>query len=83
MNQSSTEKNGWSAQIATRVRPVTRRASFTAAVTASEPFLANFTISAPGTRWTKSSAAASSRVVGRVKLRPSSSTARTPSITGA
>ena len=46
MNQSSTEKNGWSAQMATRSRPVAARASRTAAVVTSEPFLANFTISA-------------------------------------
>ena len=47
MNQSSMEKNEWSPQIAIRFRPVYARASFTAAVVTSEPFLANFTMSAP------------------------------------
>ena len=45
MNQSSVEKNGWSLQTATSGRPVTARASRTAAVVTSEPFLANLTIS--------------------------------------
>ncbi len=49
MNQSSVEKNGWSRQSATVVRPVAARASRTAAVVASEPFLVNLTISAVGT----------------------------------
>ena len=48
MNQSSVEKNGWSLQMATRSRPVAARASLTAAVVTSEPFLANLTMS-PGT----------------------------------
>ena len=50
MNQSSVEKNGWSLQIATRSRPVQARASLTAAVVASEPFLQNLAISAPPIR---------------------------------
>ena len=49
MNQSSDEKNGWSAQTRDQVPPgVAPLASFTAALVASEPFLANFTMSAAG-----------------------------------
>ena len=48
MNQSSVEKKGWVPQRAINGRPVTARATLTAAVVASEPFLANFTMSAPG-----------------------------------
>ena len=48
----------------------------------SEPFLANFTMSAPGTRARKSSAASTSTRVGREKFRPRSRTARTASVTG-
>ena len=64
MNQSSVEKNGWVPQIATRSRPVAARASLTAAVVASEPFLANFTMSAPGT-WSRNVSAASSSQIAR------------------
>ena len=49
MNQSSVEKNGWLAQTATRSVRWPRGRALTAAVVASEPFLANFTMSAPGT----------------------------------
>ncbi len=70
MNQSSTEKKGWSAQTATRGRPVTARARRTAAVVASEPFFANFTISAVGTVARKRSAASASTMDGRTKLPP-------------
>ena len=48
MNQSSVEKNGWSAHSTTRSRPVNARASLTAAVVTSEPFFANLTMSAAG-----------------------------------
>ena len=71
MNQSSVEKKGWSRQTATRSRPVCARASFTAAVVTSEPFFANFTISARGTRASSASAHSSSSGDGRVKLMPS------------
>ena len=60
MNQSSVEKKGWLLQVATRLRPVAARASFTAAVVTSDPFFANFTMSAPGTCSRKVSAARSS-----------------------
>ena len=84
MNQSSYEKNGWSAQMATQRRgPCSARASLTAAVSAVEPSLVNFTISAPSidrqelprrtrARWRP----------GRVKFVPSASDARTASTTG-
>ena len=65
INQSSTEKKGWVPQIATRSRPVAARASLMAAVVTSEPFLANFTMSAPEICSTKSSAARSSQTDGR------------------
>ena len=81
MNQSSTEKNGWSPQMATRGRPVAARARRTAAVVASEPFFANFTISAVGTVARKRSAASTSTMDGRTKLLPRSSSRRTASIT--
>ena len=82
MNQSSVEKNGWLAT-ATMSRPVAARASLRAAVVASDPFFANFTMSAPATTDTKSSAASSSSRVGRVKLTPRERTSRTASATGA
>ena len=72
MNQSSVEKNGWDRQTATSSRPVAARANLTAAVVASEPFLANLTMSAPGTCSRNSSAARSSYTEGRLKLTPSS-----------
>lgn len=81
MNQSSTEKNGWSPQIATRGRPVTARASRTAAVVTSEPFFANFTISAVGTVARKRSAASASTMDGRTKLPPRSISRRAASFT--
>ncbi len=81
MNQSSVEKNGWSAQIATRVRPVAARASRTAAVVTSEPFFANLTISAVGTVVRNRCAASISITLGRTKLLPSPSWARTASTT--
>ena len=81
MNQSSVEKNGWSAT-ATVSRPVAARASLSAAVVASEPFLANFTMSAPETRPRKSSAASTSSRLGREKDSPRSSTSRTAAFTG-
>ena len=71
MNQSSVEKNGWLSHRATSGRPVAARATFTAAVVASDPFLANFTISAPGTWARNVSAARSSQMLGRLKLIPS------------
>ena len=82
MNQSSYEKNGWSAQIATMSRPVWARASLTAAVVASEPFLANLTISAPAIRSSSASALSSSIAAGRVKLMPSSQLRAAASTTG-
>jgi hypothetical protein len=81
MNQSSVEKNGWSRQMATSERPVTARASRTAAVVASDPFLANFTISAVGTVARNRSAASSSTTLGRTKLVPRPSSRRTASTT--
>ena len=81
-NQSCEEKYGWSWQIATSSRPVAARARRSAALVASEAFLQNLTMSAPGTTHRKSSAAASSSSVGRVNDRPSASTARTASSTG-
>jgi len=60
---------------------VTARASLTAAVVASEPFLANFTISAVGTEDRNRSAASSSTMLGRTKLLPRSSSRRTASRT--
>ncbi len=83
MNQSSYEKNGCSAQIATRFRPVCLRASFTAAVSAVEPSFVNFTISAPSMIPRNISAHSSSVIDGRVKLVPRDSDARTASTTGA
>jgi hypothetical protein len=53
----------------------------TAAVVASEPFFANFTISAVGTEVRKRSAASSSMMLGRTKLLPRSSSRRTASTT--
>ena len=82
MNQSSVEKKGWVRHSATRLRPVAARASFTAAVVTSDPFLANFTMSAPGTCSTNVSAARSSSSVGRVKLRPCEMARVTAEITG-
>ena len=70
MNQSSVEKNGWSWQIATMLRPVKARASRTAAVVTSEPFLANLTISPVGIDSRKLSAASSSMAAGRAKFVP-------------
>jgi hypothetical protein len=81
MNQSSVEKNGCS-HAATFTRPVTARANRTAAVVTSEPFLANFTMSAPGTNDRKSSAAATSIVVGLLKFTPSAIARLTASTTG-
>ncbi len=49
MNQSSVEKKGCDRHTATIGRPVAARESLTAAVVTSDPFLANLTISAPGT----------------------------------
>ena len=72
MNQSSTEKNGWSRQMATWSRPVMARARRTAPVVASEPFLANFTMSARGRTESSFSAASASTSDGRAKLVPSS-----------
>ena len=82
MNQSSVEKNGWERHTATSGRPVAARASFTAAVVASEPFLANFTMSAAGTSARNASAALSSQVVGRLKLTPSRAASVTARTTG-
>ena len=48
-NQSCEAKYGWSRHIATTSRPVAARASRSAALVASEAFLQNFTMSAPGT----------------------------------
>lgn len=70
MNQSSVEKKGWSPQMATSGRPVTARASLTAAVVTSDPLLANFTISAVRTVLRNRSAASSSITLGRTKLLP-------------
>ena len=81
MNQSSVEKNGC-AQAATFTREVAALANLTAAVVASDPFLANFTMSAPGTSFRKSCAAASSSTVGLLKLTPSAMAALTASTTG-
>ena len=81
-NQSWEAKYGWSWHIATTSRPVAARASRMAALVASEAFLQNLTISAPGTTARKSSAAASSSSVGRVNDTPSTSAARTASSTG-
>ena len=55
--------------------PVKARASRTAAVVTSEPFLANLTISAAGTSSIIRSASSSSSVAGRVKFEPSASCA--------
>src|SRR5437879_13139444 len=68
MNQSSVEKKECSAQIATMSRPVNARASLTAAVVTSEPFLANFTISPPLTRLSTSSEQRNSMGEGLVKF---------------
>jgi len=68
MNQSSVEKNGWSPQIATKSRPVYARASLTAAVVTSEPFLANFTMSAPLTSSRNNSARSTSSFAGREEI---------------
>lgn len=81
MNQSSVEKNGWSAHRPTRRRPVAARARRTAAVVASEPFFANFTISAVGTVARNRSAASASTMDGRTKLLPRSISRRTASVT--
>lgn len=81
-NQSWEEKYGWSRHSAISSRPVAARASRIAVLVASEAFLQNLTMSAPGTIATKSSAAASSISVGRVNERPSDRTARTASNTG-
>ena len=81
MNQSSVEKKGCERQTATSGRPVAARATLTAAVVTSEPFLANFTISAPGTWSTKVSAASNSSVVGLEKLTPSAIALVTAAIT--
>lgn len=51
------------------------------AVVASDPFFANFTISAVGTVARKRSAASTSTMDGRTKLLPRSSSRRTASIT--
>ena len=59
------------------------RDSLTAAVVASEPFLANFTMSAPGTCRRKVSAARSSISAGRLKLVPCAIVRETASTTGA
>jgi hypothetical protein len=61
---------------------VAARASRTAVLVASEAFLQNLTMSAPGTSARKSSAAASSVAVGRVKEMPSANACRTASTTG-
>ena len=82
MNQSCEEKYGWSWHIATTSRPVAARARRSAALVASEAFLQNFTMSAPGTTLRKSSAAASSSTAGRLNDTPSTSAARTASSTG-
>ncbi len=82
MNQSSTEKKGWSRQIATRSRPVAARARRSAAVVASEPFFVNLTMSAVGTWSTKRSAARSSQTEGLEKLTPSVAARQTASTTG-
>ncbi|MNT74441.1 hypothetical protein D3C72_2132630 [compost metagenome] len=82
MNQSSTLKNGWSRQRMIMSRPVKARARRTAAVVTSEPFLANLTISAQGTKSTSSWASSASSGAGRVKLTPFSSCVRTLSSTG-
>ena len=82
MNQSSVEKKGWVPQSATNGRPVTARATLTAAVVASEPFLANFTISAPGTWARNVSAARSSQMLGREKLMPSAAASAAAATTG-
>ncbi len=81
MNQSSVEKKAWSAHLATSLRPVAARASRTAAVVASEPFLVNFTMSAVGTFSRNRSAASASMIDGRMKLLPFSSSPRTASRT--
>ena len=53
-----------------------------AAVVASDPFLANLTISAPGT-WSKNvSAARSSQMLGREKLIPSAAARAAAATTG-
>ena len=81
-NQSWALKYGWSRHSTTRSRPVAARATRIAVLVASEAFLPNLTMSAPGTRDRKSSAAASSSSVGRVNEIPSTSTLRTASSTG-
>ena len=63
-------------------RPVWARASLTAAVTAVEPSLVNFTISAPSIARRNASAHSSSIAAGREKLVPSASDSRTASTTG-
>ena len=80
MNQSSVEKKGWSLQIATRSRLVAARASLTAAVVTSEPFLANLTMS-PGTTRRSASAHSTSMGEGRVKFEPSRRAAEAASTT--
>ena len=80
-NQSWPLKNGC-AQAAMWSRPVAARDSRTAAAVASEAFLVNFTISAPTTVATKSSAASSSIALGRENPIPPPIAARTASTTG-
>ncbi len=81
-NQSSVEKNGCVEHTATRSRPVAARASLIAAVVTSDPFLANFTISAPGTWAQKRSAACSSQTDGREKFTPWDAARVTAATTG-
>ena len=83
MNQSSTEKKGCVRHTATRSRPVAARASLTAAVVTSEPFLANLTMSAVCTIVRNRSAASTSSTVGLEKLTPSAAARHTASTTGA
>ena len=63
-------KKGWSSQIAIKSRPVYALANFIAAVVTSEPFLANFTMSAPSIISSNLSAASTSILAGRVKFSP-------------
>ena len=81
MNQSPVEKNGWLEHRATSDRPVAARANLTAPLVASDPFLANFTMSAPGICSTNASAARSSNRCGRLKLTPSAIARETASLT--
>ena len=70
INQSSKEKNGCSAHLATSSRPVYALASFTAAETAVEPFFVNLTISTESMRSINSSAASNSIKDWRVRFVP-------------